>query len=219
MNSKNILEEVKIEGLSFLKTIKLNVHSVERISWKNLNSLKILIIKCCSLTYSSLQNGLIDYLKKTIEIFKFNNGSFRIDYVYDYDFYKNDKIKSLFISFHNTSDCNEEFNFDFIQHLYNRINKLVISYSDYANLLKLVSEQNFPYLEELQISFCKISRLERKILSGSFPAIQSLKIMSNKDFEKIQFDSDAFSNLKQLKVLVIDGKQINLRSFETIKRI
>ena len=215
MNSKNILEEVKIEGLFSLQGLTLNMQSIEEISLKNLNSLKELEFECSQIDYS-LQYDLIDSLK-TIEKFNLNNDSFSIDfdkdiydfdydYDYDYDYAIDNNDKSLFISFHNVPDGNEEFNFDFIQHLYNRINKLVISNSDYAHLLKLVSEQNFPYLKRLEIWYSNIYRLEKKMLSGSFPAIQSLKIMSNEYLETI--DHDAFSNLKHLRVLEINENSI-----------
>ena len=187
------LDEIKIEGLSSLNTLKLNILSVERISLKNLKSLKNLVFDCFSETSSSLQNDLIDLLQ-TIEIFHFDNDSFSIDFsIVD---------KSLFIWFENIPNYNDDFDFEFIHHLYNRINKLVITKSDHDTLIKLLGDQNFPNLQHLRISYCDFYRLERKMLNGSFPAIQKLTIWSNEYLETI--DHDAFSNLKHLRVLEIN---------------
>ena len=162
---------------------------------KNLNALRDLDFHCFSQTNTRLQNDLIDSLKTTIEKISFHDSSFKLDL---------SKIdRSISISFYRN---NEDLDFDFIHKLYKYINKFKISRSNYDNLLKLLSDQNFANLKELQISYCDFSRLERKMFNGSFPAIRKLSIWSNEYLEII--DHDAFSNLKQLRHLNIDGNPI-----------
>lgn len=71
--------------------------------------------------------------------------------------------------------------------------------SNSENLLKLLSGQNFPNLIELEFSYCDIYAIERKMLNGSFPMIQKLRIANNKYLDKIAHD--AFLNLRELKQL------------------
>ena len=182
-----MLKEIKIEGLSSLKALKLIAYKAERISLKNLNVLRHLDFDCYQ-TSSRLQTDLVDSFKSTIEHFQFRNCFL------SFNFKSIDK--SLSISFtKNDEDCD----LDFIYHSYNHINKLNIMNSNSENLLKLLSGKNFPNLKELGFSFCDISTIESKFFNGSFPMIRKLRITSNKYLEKI--DHDAFLNLRELKLL------------------
>ena len=102
--------------------------------------------------------------------------------------------ESLFISFRNNY---EYIDFD----LFNHIKKLKINDANNDHLVKLLSDKSFPNLEELEIMFCDISRIENKIFNGSFQTLQKLTVKFNFDLEII--DHDAFSNLKELRHLVI----------------
>ena len=106
--------------------------------------------------------------------------------------------ESLIISFVSKQ---ESFDSDFIYHLFKQINKLMISGANNDNIVKLLSDKDFPNLKELEISLCDISRIESKMFNGSFPMLQTLAIYFNKYLEKI--DHDAFSNLKQLTRLSV----------------
>ena len=164
------------------------MNKAERISLKNLNALKHLEFNCFQ-TSSRLQTDLIDSFKPTIGHFHFRN------FFLSFDFKRLDKSLSIWFTKKNYDD----YDFGFFYHLYNHINRLNIMNSNSENLLKLLSGQNFPNLIELELSFCDIYAIERKMLNGSFAMIEKLRIANNKYLDKIAHD--AFLNLKGLKQL------------------
>ena len=195
----NDLEEIKIESLSSLKSLKLKIFTLERISLRNLPALRDFEFCCFSLSTLQLQNDLIDFfgqnLKSTIETFKLDIGSFELDF--------SSLHKSLLIILYRND---ENLNLDFIYLLYNYIKKLKIWFCNHANMIKLFSNLNFSKLEELEIFFCDITRIESKMFNGSFPMLQQLCIHVNENLKII--DHDAFSNLRELKKLYLHSNSI-----------
>lgn len=183
INFSNILEEIKIEGLSSLRSLKLNMKSIERFSLNPLN-------ESIDVEFNSFRQTAFDILKFT-------------------------KAKEwLIISF---GGQQESVDSDFIDHLFKQINKLTIYNANNDNIVKLLSNQTFPNLKELNISFCNISRLKSKMFNGSFPMLQKLTVKNNIFLEKI--DHDAFSNLKELKHLVMESNSIDSIDPRTFSRL
>ena len=159
--------------------------SVENISLKNLNALRDLEFDCSSKTNSRQQNDLIGPLKTTIETIYFSNSSFR---------FRLKSSKSLYIRFDKND---EDFDFGFIYKFYEHIKKLTIWFGNNDTTEKLLSGRNFPRLKELDITFCYITRIDKRMFNGSFPMLETLYARYYENLEKI--DYEVFLNLRCLK--------------------
>lgn len=96
----------------------------------------------------------------------------------------------------------KEFNFEILRNLCRQLISLYISLDniDDNNIARLFNDLQFPNISDLTINDTKITKLEKELLNG-FPNLESLKISGNKLLKII--DHDTFSNLKNLKNLVL----------------
>lgn len=179
------MDYINIDNLASLNYLNLNVNSVKEISLKNLYALKEL-----QLLSKEISNIQIDYLLNIEKLFYTN-------YLMNIEFNKLEKqIRVINICFI------KDFNFGFfINNFCNQIEKLLIKNFDIENIIRLLSNYTFPKLLFLEISNCKITRIEKKLFNGSMPMLQTLEIYDNCDLAII--DYDAFSNLKELSSLSI----------------
>ena len=92
-----------------------------------------------------------------------------------------------------------------INYFSNRIEKLKILYIYNETIDNFLNSYYFPNLLELEISNCKLTRLEKKMFD-EFQLLQSLKIHNNSELLKIE--KDVFSNLKQLTCLDLSFNRI-----------
>lgn len=139
---------------------------------------------CSSKTSSRQQNDLIASCK-TIETFYFSNGSFRFRFK---------SSKSLYIRFDKND---EDLDFGFVYTFYEHIKKLTIWFGNNDTTEKLLSGHNFPRLKELDITFCYITRIDKKMFNGSFPMLETLYARYYENLEKI--DYEVFLNMRYLK--------------------
>ena len=165
--------------------------TVDRISLKSLNSLKVLDFKIDNNINIDLQKYVFEIVKLKIENFNFKSLSFNI--------HSNSLEKSL--ELYHISNLN----FDYFYIICNKIDKLKIWNSNSENISKLLSSHHFPNLLELEIKFSEITRIEKKLF-GELPMLQKLIISSNKNLEII--DENAFSILKQLVHLDLSSNRI-----------
>lgn len=76
---------------------------------------------------------------------------------------------------------------------------MLIKNFDFENIIRFFGDYHFPKLVFLEIAFCNMTRIEKKIFNGSMPMLRALEINDNCDLGII--DHDAFSNLKELSSL------------------
>lgn len=188
------LEEVNIENLSSLQNLHLQSSSVEQITLKSLNALENLTLHITKLK-TNLQTDLYDQMPNIGVL------TIRCDLL---NFYFHKLNKKLNIE----NLCNEGFFFDHICNLRHwNIEKLSIKRCSYKHISKFFSVcENFRDLLELNVYYCKIIKIEKKMFDG-ISMLRSLKI--NGDFEFQIIDHDAFSNLKQLVYLDLSSNVID----------
>ena len=187
------IERVNLEGLSSLKSLSLSLKSIEGNLFGNLNSLKQLTLHIESEINKDMLTKMFEICPNIEELClygKFSNINF--------DSFVNLK------NFELRGEILEGFNFDVFKNICNQLEKLEIEFYEMNDeiISKLLYGHNFPNLFSLDISYSKITRLE-KILFDGFPMLKSLNISYNKELKKI--DKDAFSNLKNLKKLTIES--------------
>ena len=183
------MEKVNLEGLSSLKSLRVNIASIEQSSFGNLYSLNELFLK----TKSEINNELIAKLLElcpNIEELTLVGCFSNINL----DGFVNLKRLDLW------GDILDNFNFDLFKNISNQLEKLCIQFKNFddESISKLLYGHSFPYISYLNISNSKITRLEKKLFDG-FPILHSLNIYNNRKLKTI--DKDAFLYLKNLKIL------------------
>ena len=187
LHGKKELEEIKIEDFSSLKSLALNLYSVERITLRNLigvRDLKFELVE--SPINSEIHVKLFDQLpniQKLTLIGKFSN--FNLDNLFS--------LQELSLK----GSLDKEFNYDLFKNLCNQLIDLSIDCSNFdsESMNKLFFDHHFQNLSKLRIMNTKIDKLENIIFS-LFKKLDDLKILKNKQLKTIDYDS--FTNLKQL---------------------
>ena len=157
-----------------------------------MNSLKVLDFKIDH-NLDLLQKYVFELSELKIETFIFETFHFKI------------RSNSLEKSLELCSINNEEFNFDYIYIICSQITKLKIMHSNSEKISKLLCSYSFPNLLELEIEFCEIARIEKKLFV-ELPMLKKLMIHFNLTLQTI--DEDAFSDLKQLVHLDLSYNRI-----------
>ena len=203
-NSPN-MEEIKIEDLSSLKKLFLKMDSVERVRLRNLLELQEfeLILKQQETTINSdILNKFLDILPNIECLRLYGNFSyFNLDNL--------NRLNNLALSGQIKTD---EFNFDLFTNLRSQLTKLEIYIENFDDncLEKLLYGLHYPNLSDLRINSSRITKLEKRCFDG-LPKLQNLFICKNRELRKINIDS--FSNLKQLRNLVLRSNR-----FESIEK-
>ena len=198
--------EIKIEGLSSLKYLRLELFSVKQMTFRNLTGMRELDL---FLLYNSPNNlaVLSKFSSELSECFpnieKLTLHGFCLNLNLDNLINLKD-IKLFFILI-------DDFNFDIFKYICNQLERIVLICHNLNDnfLAKLFYPHNFPYLRELDLSNTKISKFEKKFFDR-FPMLQTLSVYENRELRKI--DHDAFSNLKHLVDLQI--KYCRIESIE-----
>lgn len=190
--SKGRLEEVNIDNLPFLQTLRLKSGSVERISLKSLNALKRMFLYINHLQ-TGLQADLCEQIPN-IEKLTVKSDSFSFNYVKE--------EKSLLISFkrYNAID------FAPIYPISNEIETLRINDSTISNSRTFVSVcRHFRNVFDLSILNSRIEKINREMFV-ELSNLRSLSLHYNLNLKTI--DYDAFSNLKELTYLSLSYNSI-----------
>lgn len=192
--------QVRIEGLSSLKSLKLRLASIERNSIGNMSSLRNLY-----LNFKSDFNN--DLTTKLFEIFPNIEDLFLCGHFSNMNFDSFFNLKELFLNGLN-GDTLYNFNFDVFKNICNQLEGLFIYYNliNNVNMSKLLYGHYFPNLKVLFIKLSHITRLEKKLFNG-FPMLQSLHVSRNFTLKTI--DKDAFSNLKNLTKLILSTNNLS----------
>lgn len=197
------LEEVKINDFFSLKSLDLNLYSVERITLRNLMALRDLKFQLLdSPINSDIQLKLFDQMPNFQKLTLIGHFSyFNLDKIF---LLPELSLKGLLYG---------DFNFDLFKNLCNELTDLSINCFniDDEKMDKLFICHQFPNLSKLLIMKTGITKLENKILSR-FQTLKDLTIYNNKELNFIGFNS--FCNLKQLTRLNLTGNSIT--SFERI---
>lgn len=185
------LNQVNLNGLTSLKSLKLSFPSLEGSSFGKPNSLENLTLKVESELNKESSIKLFEMFPNIEELNlegRFSSLSF--------DSFVNLKKLSICGSILNN------FNFDLFKNICNQLEYLRIELDNMKDkdISLLLNGHYFPNVKTLGIYSSKITRLEEKLFVG-FPNLQSLFINMNHALKTI--DNDAFSNLKKLKLLGI----------------
>ena len=196
------LDEVKIEGLSSLKVLILQLKKpVEVISIESLNSLKEFEFQTKHEINGELKKHLFNLLNRKIETFYYKEETAVDDVKFKFSFNRLRKRLTL---------CNvkcEEINFDFI---FVEIERLEIRNSNTNEISKLLGFYHFPKLLELEIQFWDTTNINIK--GNLFNRLASLKSLNINYCPNLRvIDKDSFSNLKQLVYL-----DLSMNGIETI---
>ena len=185
------MDQVNLNGLTSLESLKLSLPSLEGSSFGKPNLLKDLTLKVESELNKESSIKLFEMFPNIEELYlegRFSSLSF--------DSFVNLKKLSICGSILNN------FNFDLLKIICSQLEYLRIELDNINNkdLSLLLNGHYFPNVKTLGIYSSKITRLEEKLFVG-FPNLQSLFVNMNHALKTI--DNDAFSNLKNLKLLGI----------------
>ena len=183
-NSSADLNRINIDGLWSLKSLRVDVNSVNDLSLKQLYGLERL--ELITKETINLERNLLDNLPN-IEKLIYQNRLMKLEF---------DKLDKR-VNVRNVCFANDE-NFGFLINRYrNRIEKLLIKEFDIVDLNRLFGDFEFPKVLSLNISLCKtLTRIEKPLFMDSLPSLRTLDISKNCRLGEIEFD--AFSNFKQL---------------------
>ena len=181
--------EIELDGLSSLEYLKVNLESIERISLRNLPSLKQLVWWSSKLNKST-STQLFENLPniKELEL----RGTFS-------DFNIGDLVSLEKLKLSGRID--DEFNFGLFKNICNHLQELLIDHFydiTYEQIAQLFYGYTFPYLYRFEINYCHLTKLDKKLFEG-FPMLKRLGITFN--FELKQIDKDVFSSLTNLNCL------------------
>ena len=185
------IQEIKLDGLSSLKCLKLEIYSIKQVELGNLLALREFELKN---SRNAISSDILD---------EFLNSSPNIEYLnlvgtFSY-FSLNSLLRLKKLRLYGTLNT-EEFNFDLFKYLSIQLTSLNIQIDNIDDkiIAKLFYDLQFPNLTELRIKSTKITKLEKKLFDG-FANLEFLEICFNELLKTI--DHDAFSSLKQLRDL------------------
>ena len=216
MNFSNILEEVKIEGLSSLKSLKLNMKSIERFSLNPLNeSIDIEFNSFRQTPFDKLDNLKFSKAKESLTI-SFSNKP---------ESFHSDLIDHLFKQINELTIYNA--NDDNIAKLlsnqtFPNLKELTISLCYISRIESKMFNGSFPMLQKLTVKEnIFLRKIDRDAFSGlnqlthldiSYNSIASIDPITFSQLENLEslslissrlriVDANMFSNLKKLKSL------------------
>ena len=193
LNGKN-LEEVKIEGLSSLKSLTLSFQSSNEVILTNLLALRKLQLHLETTINSEILLKLIENLPY-IEVLHLGGdlSYFNLDSLYN--------LKEIDL----TGRIMDDFNVHLFDNLCNQLESISFSFINIDDkcLEKLFYGRNFPYLSKFKITdSLENINLDKKFFDG-FRMLKNLIISNNKNLRII--DTDAFSNLIELQKFILSN--------------